>query len=223
MYIIVAGAGNVGSQIIKILSENKHDLVVIDKDKEVCERVFAETGVITINGDANNINVLKDAGAKKADYLLSFLHSDPQNISTAILARTLGVSKVLAFVRKHTYEEAYKAAGVDTTVKLSDLLINQIVMEIEKPPVKEIANLGPKRANIYAIQIPTSSKNINKTIEEITGVKKFPQESVFIGIYREKEDKYLIPRGNNVLQENDEVFIVSKPENINSISKLLIK
>src|SRR6056297_1590313 len=190
MYIIVAGAGNVGSQIIKILSKNKHDIVVIDKDKEVCERIFAETGVITINGDANNINILKDAGAKKADFLLSFLHSDSQNISTAILAKTLGVPKVLAFVRKHTYEDAYKAAGVDITVKLSDLLINQIVMEIEKPPVKEIANLGPKRANIYALQIPQKSKSVNKKIKKITKNKEFPKESVFIGIYREKEEEY---------------------------------
>jgi len=223
MYIIVAGAGNIGSQIIKILAENKHDLVVIDKDNDVCERIFAETGAMTVNGNANNINILKDAGAEKADYLLSFLHSDPQNISTSILAKTLGVRKVLAFVRKMNYEDAYKAAGVDMTVKLSDLLVNQIIMEIEKPPVQEIANLGTNRANIYAVQIPEKSKSVNKSIKEITNNKKFPKESVFIGIFREQEDKYMIPRGAHKIKQGDQIFLVSKPEHIKSISGILIK
>lgn len=222
MYIIVAGAGNIGSQIIKILADSNHDLVVIDKDKEVCERIFSQTGAVTINGYANNINVLKDAGCNKADYFLSLLHNDSQNISTSILAKTLGVNKVLAFVRKPTYVDAYKAAGVDVTVKLSDLLVNQIVMEIEKPPVKEIANLGPKRANIYALQIPQKSKSVNKKIKKITKNKEFPKESVFIGIYREKEEEYLIPRGNNVIQPEDEIFLVAKAEHIKKISKILI-
>ena len=96
-------------------------------------------------------------------------------------------------------------------------------MEIEQPPVKEIAKLGRGNVGIYAIKIPENSKGSSKSIKDITSDRKFPVESVFIGIYRDNEDQFLIPRGNNHIKPNDRIFLVSKTEHIKKISKILLK
>ena len=64
MRVIVAGAGVVGFQVIKNLVANKHDVVVIDMDREACEAVYSETGAMTIHGSATDIRILEKAGRK---------------------------------------------------------------------------------------------------------------------------------------------------------------
>ena len=96
MYIIIAGAGIIGSQIAKILAKNGHNVVVIDKDKEVCDNIYNETGALTIFGSATKLVDLKKAGAKYADMILCLMGNDADNISTALLARSLGIKKIIA-------------------------------------------------------------------------------------------------------------------------------
>jgi trk system potassium uptake protein TrkA len=223
MFIVVAGAGLIGSQITKSLVNNKHDVVVIDYDKDVCEQIYAETGAMTVNGNATDINVLEEAGVAKADTLLCLMREDADNISSTLLAKSLGCQRVVAFVRKKQYVEAYKIADVDALVNLSDLIIDQVIMEVEKPKVRRIMRIGGGNASIYAINIPSKAKVNNKKIKDIDQNKHFPQECVFIGLYREKEDNFLIPRGNNVIHENDTVFLLSNTEFIKQASDFLTK
>ncbi|MDN5354948.1 MAG: trk/ktr system potassium uptake protein [Candidatus Cloacimonadota bacterium] len=223
MFIIIAGAGLIGSQITKSLVNNKHDVVVIDYDKDVCERIYAETGAMTVNGNATDLSVLEEAGVGKADTLLCLMREDADNISCTLLAKSLGCKRVVAFVRKKQYLEAYKIADVDALINLTDLIIDQVIMEVEKPKVRRIMRIGGGKASIYAINIPKKAKVSNKKIKDIAQNKHFPQECVFIGLYREKEDHFLIPRGNNVISENDTVFVVSNTEFIKKASDFLTK
>ena len=68
MYIIVAGAGTIGQEIIKQLVDNKHNVVVIDTEVSACQAVHTETGALAICGNATDLSVLEKAGASKRDY-----------------------------------------------------------------------------------------------------------------------------------------------------------
>jgi trk system potassium uptake protein TrkA len=114
-------------------------------------------------------------------------------------------------------------AGATSIVRMADLLVNQIMTEVEQPKVKKITTLGGGRADIYAVKIPSKAKSIGKTIREIAGTRDFPQECVLIGIYRQEQDDFLIPRGDHVLEEKDTIFLVSKPEDIKRATDSLIK
>jgi trk system potassium uptake protein TrkA len=214
MYVIVAGAGVIGQQITRLLVTNKHDVVAIDKDPDVCESLYAETGALTINGNATDIQVLDKAGAKKADVVVCLMHLAADNIACALLSKSLGVPRIIARLRSPDYEDAYKLAGATTIVRMADLLVNQIMTEVEQPKVKKITTLGGGRADIYAVKIPQKAKSVGKNIKEIAEDRNFPKECVVIGIYREEEEDYLIPRGSHVIKEEDTVFLVSKPQDI---------
>jgi len=223
MYIIVAGAGIIGRQITKMLVEKKHDVVVIDKEPEVCRSIYAETGALTIQGSATDIHILEKAGARKADVIICLMHQAADNIACALLAKSLGIPRIISRMRNPRYEESYRLAGVNAVVSMADLLVDQLLMEIEQPRVKRILRLGGGKAQIYAVKIPQRARCVGLTIKDITQKKKFPKEVVFIGIYKEESGDFLIPRGSHIIEEEDTVFLVSKSQFIKQATDILIK
>ena len=223
MRIIVAGAGVIGYQIIKVLVENKHDVVVIDINRDVCETIYAETGAMSIHGSATDIRLLEKAGAAKTDTILCLIRNDADNLACTVLAKSLGIPNIIALVRKPHYEQAYKSAGVTGVVRLTDLLIHQLIIEIEQPQVKKIMILGDGKAEIFSVTIPANAKSIGSTIQQIARNKKFPQECVFIGIFEEDTDQFLIPKGDHHFKEGDTIFLVSKTHHIKQVTDFLIK
>ncbi len=223
MYVIVAGAGVIGQEITKVLTENKHDVVVIDKDPDVCEAIYAETGALTINGNATDIHILEKAGALKADVILCLMHQSADNIACALLSRSLGIPRIVSRLRNPRYEEAYRLAGVTSIVRMADLLVNQIIMEIEQPKVKKIMTLGGGKAEIYAAKIPEGAKSTGMKIKDIAQKKNFPSECLFIGLYKEEKGEFLIPRGSHVVDKGDIVFLLSRSQFIKKATDFITK
>jgi trk system potassium uptake protein TrkA len=220
MFIIVAGANLIGKEITKMLAKSSHDIVVIDKNRETCEALYAETGAVTVNGNATDIHTLQEAGAARAEVILCLMQ-DSDNLACAILSKSLGIPRIIARLRDPHYEQAYKGAGVTTIVNVAGLLINQVMTEIEQPKVKRIMTLGGEKAEVYMVKIPKRAKSAGKKIMEIVNQAIFPKECVFMGIYHEEDGNFLIPRGDYTIQEEDTVFLVSKPQYIKQAADVL--
>jgi len=223
MFVIVAGAGLTGSGITRMLVRNRHDVVVIDVLREACEAIHAETGAMAIHGSATDIQVLEEAGAAKADVILCLMRNDLDNVACTLLSKSLKIPRIIARVRNPRYEEACRLAGVTKTVRVADLLLNQIMTEVEQPKVKMIMTLGAGKAQIYAVKIPEDAQSVGMAIKEITQKKNFPNECVFMGIYQEAKEDFAIPRGNHVLREGDMVFLVSKSQFVKEATDFLTK
>lgn len=223
MYIIIAGAGLIGHETAVMLTGNKHDVVVIDVDRRVCDKVHAETGAMAICGNATDIRVLTEAGVSKADVIICVMHNDADNIACALLSRSLGVPRIIARLLDPRYEQAYRLAGVTSVVRMADLLLNQIIMEVEQPRVRKIMVLGGGKAQIYAVKIPDNARSIGMAIRDITRQKKFPQECVFTGVYREEEGEFIFPRGDYIIRGGDTVSLVSTSRYIKPATDFLTK
>jgi trk system potassium uptake protein TrkA len=223
MRVVVAGAGVTGYQVIKMLVANKHDVVVIDKDRETCETVYTETGAVIIHGSATDIRILEKAGVRNSDAIACLLRDDGDNIACAILAKSLKVPSIIAVLRKPDYEEAYRTVGVTKIISTTDLLANQIIMEIEQPTVKKIMSIGGGKAEIYAVQVPDDAKSVGMTIREIAQNKKFPQDCVVMGMYNEAADNFSVPRGDHMLKKWDTVFLISPSGSVKQATDFLTK
>jgi trk system potassium uptake protein TrkA len=149
------------------------------------------------------------------------MRSDANNIATSLLAKSFDVPHIIARMREPVYEHAYEVAGVDTAVRVADILLNQLVMEVEQPKARKIMELKGGKANIYAIDIDTNARSIGMSISDIAGEKGFPGDCVFMGIYRRRDDDFLIPRGRNIIQEDDVVFLVSTVASIEKATEYL--
>ncbi len=221
MYIIVAGGGMVGGGLARRLLANKHDVVLVDSKEQTCDKLYAETGVLAIRGSATNIGVLKDAGINKADIVVAATGSDADNLACAILAKSLGVPEIFVRMRNPEYENAYKVAGVNTIFRVTDLLVNQMMMEIEKPQVRKITTIGKGRAEIFIVVVPQGGKVAGMSVKQIAESRDFPSQCTFIAVYNRESEEFSIPRGKQVISEGDELFLISTAENIKKAADFL--
>jgi len=214
MYIIVTGGGMVGGGLVRSLLDNKHDVVLIEQHKELCDKLYAETGVVAITGGATSIQALDEAGIKKADVVVAATGSDADNLACAILAKSFDVPRIIVRMRDPAYKNAYIVAGVSSIVRVTDLMVNQIMMDIENPEVRKITTIGGGKADIFIATVPDGAKIAGKSIKDIVGSRHFPNECTFIAIYDQRTEEFSIPRGKQIINEGNELFLISAAENI---------
>jgi len=221
MYIIIAGIGLVGGELARRLVENKHDVVVIDFDKAVCDQLYAEIGVVAINGNVADIETLRQAGIDKADVFVGATGSDTSNMAGAILAKSFGVPEIVMRMRNEAYEKAYKVAGATSITRVTDLMVNQMMVEIEKPEVRKVMTIGGGKADIFSVIIPKGARVAGQTVQSIAQNPEFPPQCVFIAVYNRETGEFSIPRGQQVINEKHEILLVSPAEDIRKVSDFL--
>jgi len=221
MYVIVAGGGMVGGRLVRRLLDNKHDVVLIEQHKEICDKLYAETGVVAINGSATSIEALNGAGINKADVVVAATGSDADNLACAILAKSFDVPQIIVRMRDPAYKNAYRVAGANTIVRVTDLMVSQMMMDIENPEVRRITTIGGGKANIFLVTVPEGAKVAGKSVKDIVGSRHFPPQCVFIAVYNQEKEEFSIPRGEQIVNEGDELFLISTAENIKKAVDLL--
>lgn len=214
MYITIAGGGLVGRGLVERLVERRHDVVVIDIDEEVCNTIYREYGAVSVHGNATDIGVLKEAEIHRSDVAVSLMRRDSDNLSFSLLADNLGADRVISRMRNTNYQDAYQAAGVDKIINIVDLYLDQFTLEIEQPQLQRVATLGGGKASIVIIVVPEESQAAGKTIAEITEDESFPVDCVVAGIYRRKEERFIIPRGDRSIKTGDRVFLAADADDV---------
>jgi trk system potassium uptake protein TrkA len=115
MRIIVIGYGRVGSQAVRRLSTEDHHITVIDKDRGVLERAARDIHARVVFGDATDPEILRQAGAEKADVVFALTRSENTNLMAAQIAKALfKVPRVVAVVYEVAREQSFHAAGIET-------------------------------------------------------------------------------------------------------------
>ena len=214
MYIVIAGGGMVGGGLVRRLLDNKHDVVLIEQHKELCDKMYAETGVIAINGSTTDIEALNEAGIGKADVVVAATGSDADNLACAILAKSFEVPRVIVRMRDPAYKNAYRVAGVNSIVRVTDLMVSQMMMDIENPDVRRVTTIGGGKADVFVVVVPERAKVASKSVKEIVENRHFPSECTFIAVYNQETEQFSIPRGKQIINEGDELFLISTAENI---------
>lgn len=221
MYILVAGAGLVGSGLAERLADAKHDVVVVDTNKDVCEELASSLGALVLCGSATDINVLERAGIEKCEVAVGTMRMDADNLAFALLAKSYEVPRVIARMRDPRYEGAYRKAGVSATSHVVDVFVNQLLLEIDEPHLRQIAVFGAGNASIVVDSIPEGAAVGGKTVSEIAADPGFPSECVITGIYRREAQEFIIPRGPAEIRAGDRVFLVAGRGNLRRASKFL--
>ena len=224
MYIIIAGGGIAGTTLARELSDHRHDVVVIDRDREVCEDIYAHLGVETVYGDARDIDVLRQAGINKADALLGVLYRDTDNLTVALLAKSEQVKKIMVKMRNPAYEKPYQLAGVTHTCDMNTMLLHKVIIELESPLVKVLTDLEQSQAKLIMFKIPGNWPDDGITVQELARQPEFSGNCVFAGVLDEQQaKKIIVPRGPDKLHKNNTVFMVTGPRSLKEIEAYLEK
>lgn len=221
MYILIAGAGLVGRGLADRLVAAKHDVVVIDMDKAVCEVLASQVGALVLHGRATDIELLEQAGVERADVAVGTMRADADNLAFAMLAKSFDVPRIIARMRDPRYEGAYRKAGVTTTIHVVDVFVNQLLLEIGEPFLRQVATFGAGNVVIAVDTVPAGALVAGKALKEIGADAGFPAECVITGIYRTEGQEFIVPRGGAEIRAGDRVFLVGKYATLRQASKLL--
>lgn len=113
MYIIVVGAGDIGSQVIQLLTKSANEIVVIETDPDVADQVSRDYDCLVLNADATAKDTLVDAGSEKADAIITTTDRDPTNIMVMLLADELDIESKVSVVQDPDNMELFRRIGVN--------------------------------------------------------------------------------------------------------------
>ena len=214
MYVVITGINSLSKRLVSRL-EGKHDVVVIDEDKDRCERLYSSTGATVINNSPSTISALEDAGITKADVLIASQRTDNENMVVCSLARKYGVPKVVTRVEDDEYLEAFQIIGADP-VSHNDILMSEFLSAVEHPHLVKLANLKGDR-EIVKGSVRNKSSLEEKKVSEIEEMKNFPEEFRIAALVREDEE-HVNPQEES-LKKDDEIILIGpedRKEDLNS-------
>jgi len=221
MYIIILGGGLIGKGLTKALVEAKHDVVVIDKNSEVCEEIYANYGAISINGDGTKISTLKNAHIDKCDVAIGVTPDDSINLSFTILAKHFKVPQIMVKMSDPAYEDVYKYMGVTNIARATQLLIDQFLVNIESPELRKVISIGNLVINI--INVPENSEYDGKKVLDLVRTPGFPEKVTITAIYKEGKKTFIAPRGYDIINSKDRIFLCGEKKDMKKAAKIITK
>ena len=205
MYIMIGGGGFIGKGITKELVALKHDVVVIDTDEEACEEIYSKYGAVTIQGNATDLETLESAGIDRCDVAVAAMKKDADNLAFALLAKHNNVPQIIVRMNDPRYQDVYYTVGVNHIAKVTKLLIDQIMVNIESPELRKVIYFG--NVDICIFDIPEDAQCIGQTIAEVVSQDDFPKKCTITCVYDELDNTFIIPRGDHVLKAKDRLFL----------------
>ncbi|MBZ0264548.1 Trk system potassium transporter TrkA [bacterium] len=209
MNILIVGAGEVGGHLAKLLSREKHDITVIDKDPAKIARISESLDVMALEGWASSPTLLREAGIEKADMVIAVTAVDEVNILVGMIANRFNVKTKIARVRNREFSDeggflSSDLLGIDQIIHPELEAMREIVRLIRYPQAMEIITFCEEEIVIAGIKLLEGSPFIGKKLMEIAQTQ---EKLDFRIVAINRNFKTIIPRGNHSLEIGDEIFV----------------
>ena len=221
MKIIILGAGQVGGSLAEHLASEANDITVVDTDGERLRDLGDRLDIRTVQGRASLPNVLRQAGADDADMLVAVTNSDETNMVACQVAYTLFHTPTkIARVREAAYltrgEELFDndAIPVDVLISPEQVVTNYIKRLIEHPGALQVIDFAEGKAQLVAVKAYYGGPLIGQQLRQLR--EHMPNVDTRVAaIFR--RDRPITPRGDTVIEADDEVFFIAAKANIRAV------
>lgn len=214
--IIILGAGNVGYFLAKTLKERNFDVVLVEINKNHCQKIANTLDVPVIWGNASSASVLRKAGADENAAVVAVTGKDEVNLVACQTASTVfAVKKTIAKSNSPKNVETMKKLGVDTVISSIDTIISLLEREVGHKTIEQLIPLSGGEAAVYEIALPEDFVYSGKEICNIT----LPDGCNIASITR--SGNLIIPRGKTKLYSGDILLVVSTATAVNEVRHAL--
>ena len=214
MKIIIAGAGKIGRTVAAILSEEGHDITVIDRNPDIISSISNELDVICVEGSATNSETLREAGAAQADLLMAATELDEVNMVCGISARHLGTKHVIARIRNPEYlsqtEFLREALGLSVIVNPEYECAKEISRILRFPSAVRVATFSKGSVEIIAHKVAEGDKLDGLQLSDLQ--QSFGAK-VLVSVV-ERGGEAIIPNGDFVLRSGDRLSITGEAKEV---------
>lgn len=217
MKIVIVGAGEVGFYIASRLARENKDVVVIDCNAEALKRLSENIDVQTLTGSGSSPITLESAGIREAEIMLAVTDSDEVNLVACMVTDTLSPStKKLARLRGagfNRYHEAFKvnAPHIDTVINPEVEVVRTIEQLMSVPGAVDVGEFADGRIKFVGVYLDPGSRLVDVKLIDLPGVIKEDRPLIAAVV---RDDRLLIPRGNDHLRAGDLVYFISEEKNL---------
>jgi len=210
MKIIIVGAGVIGINLARTLSEENHEVYLIERDEATARKVDEKLDVKVVVGNGADPDTLKEAGAESADMVIAVTLSDETNLVVCSLASAFGTKQMIARVRNASLNLALGVFGYDKfhineTINPEEVAAYSILKAVETPGAREVADFSSGRILLRAFDIPLNSPLCGQKIGELRE-EAFPWPFLIVAIIRNSE--VLIPKGNTIIEPSERIYVL---------------
>jgi len=221
MKIVIAGAGEVGTHLAKMLAREQHDIVIMDQQED--HLAFAHSGleVLPIVGNPTSLNDLEKALVKNADLFISVTPEEATNITACMLATNIGAHKTLARINNYEYllpknKELFEKMGVSSMIYPEMLAAKEIVASIKRPWTRQYWELFGGALILIGIKIQGNASVTNQKLIDLLA----DEQKYYHVVAIKRDNEMIIPSGQDHIQSGDLVFISTTHEHEEAIRRI---
>ena len=222
MKIVIAGAGDVGTHLARLLSYENKEITIIDLSAERLQKIANQIDVAVVRGSATSFKVLKDAGVRAADLFIAVTESEEVNLATTIIAKKLGAKKTIARIANEEFMMDRKTLdlkdiGIDELISPESLAAREVKRLMRIAAVTDSFEFDQGLLSLIGITIDHQSALVDLPLAETA---KLNPKNTFIIVAVLRGNRTIIPNGDTVLQVNDHVYFIAQPNGIDLVLDL---
>jgi trk system potassium uptake protein TrkA len=225
MKIVIAGAGEVGLHLSKMLSYESHDITLVDNNEVNLKDGENYLDIKVINGDSSSPSILNKANVSNADLVIGVTASESINFFTCILSKKLGAERTIARLTNTEFIENgskfdFSSVGIDEVISPENLAANEVKLLINDSGFTNSHDFENGALKMMAAKIQNNAPFVGKTVMEAAsvfpGIKFMP-----IAIERGGSHTAIIPRGDTVFKNDDHVYFITCHDGVDELYNLM--
>jgi trk system potassium uptake protein TrkA len=219
MYVLIAGGGKAGANVMRTLLRNGHEATLIEQDRDRFERLEQEFEHQAMLGDGTEIYVLEKAGIRRPpDLVLALTGDDEDNMVICQLAKEkYGVAKVIARVNDPRNQAHFDLLGISPTVCATSSILGLVEHEVPEHELVHLLELRKENLEIVEVQIDKGSPVAGKKVESLP----LPEGARLISVMRDGRSEIAV--GSTELQPGDQVLAILQPGKEDELRRVLLK
>jgi len=221
MKIVIAGVGEMGSHLAKMLSGNGHDITVIDSEPKALAEAASLADVITVEGDSTTFAVLRKASVRKCDLFIAVHPVENDNILSAIMAKQLGAKKAIARIDNNEYlepnnKEMFINMGIDYMFYPEKIAAEEVITLLGHTSTTEFVDFSGGRLSLVVFRLEPTSPLVGRELSSFSVDENTTYRTVAIS----RDGKTLIPHGTDSYMVGDMLYVIARHDSVGEIMAL---
>lgn len=215
MRILIIGAGEVGAHLAKSLAARGNDIIIIDKDKDKCDRIAAEADVLALNRDATDPTLYEDIDLRAMDVVVAATDRDEVNLFVATIARDFGVPRIIVRVKNENLVSILERIGIEYVI--AEPMVTAMLIEGIIEGKYHAVSLVPVISGNYVLVTVTITEvdsSVGKRIDQLP----LPETGVYVLAVFDGE-RFLDPEEVGELKQNHQVIALIRKDLVDEFLK----
>ncbi len=215
--ILVAGGGNIGLGLTKLLKERGRgvQLKIIERNEQRAEFLSEQLeNIVVLNGSSLDRDILNEAGIENVETFVAVTNDDESNILGSLLAKQYGCQRVVTLVNNNAYSPLVGPLGIDAMVSPRSIIVAHIMQHVRRGRIKGVHNLRDGFAEVIEAEISDASKIVNTAISEID----LPDGVIIAAIVR--EEQVILPTPDEAIRSEDHIIVMAPQRQTQNVEKM---